>query len=172
LCPALEAGRETDLLLSALDGTQGNSVHEKFWSLHRCHLGARSHVCSPVVARSLLDAVALLKPKSASVVSGVANVLGRRLTCDMSQMVDPQLHEDHSLLCVMRLCPFLFGSRFQDGCRDGLVCLSLVSVWWCSPGVCLCDKGCCNGCLCDLVLIPVRGFGKTWLILLGAGGGL
>jgi hypothetical protein len=34
---------------------------------------------SPVVVRSLLDIVALRKPKSTSMVGGVANVLGRRL---------------------------------------------------------------------------------------------
>jgi hypothetical protein len=95
-----------------------------------------------MVARSLLDAVALLESKSASIVGGVANVLGRRLmTFDASQMVDLQSHPDHSLLFVTRPCHFLFGSRFFHGCSDGLVCLSLVSIWWCSPGVCLwCDS--------------------------------
>jgi hypothetical protein len=44
LHPALEAQRETDSLLRAFDGTQGNSVREKFWSLHCCRRGARSHV--------------------------------------------------------------------------------------------------------------------------------
>ncbi len=43
----------------------------------RCmFVGGVLGVRSPVVARRLLDAVALLKPKSASIVSGVANVPG------------------------------------------------------------------------------------------------
>jgi hypothetical protein len=44
LYPALEAQRETDPLLRAFDGTPGNSIREKIWSLHCHRRGARSHV--------------------------------------------------------------------------------------------------------------------------------
>ncbi len=44
LHPALEAQRETDPLLRAFDGTPGNSIREKIWSLHCYRRGARSHV--------------------------------------------------------------------------------------------------------------------------------
>ena len=44
LYPALEAQRETDPLLRAFDGTPGNSIREKIWSLHCYRRGARSHV--------------------------------------------------------------------------------------------------------------------------------
>jgi hypothetical protein len=88
-------------------------------------------------------------------------------------MVDLRLHQDCSLLCETRLCRFLFGSRFIHSCRDGLVCLSLVSIWWHSLRVFLCvTRGCCNVCLCDSFLGPVRGFGETWLISFGDGGRL
>jgi hypothetical protein len=45
LYPALEAQRETASLLRTFDGTPpGNSIHEKFWSLHCYCQGAGSHV--------------------------------------------------------------------------------------------------------------------------------
>ena len=44
LYPALEAQRETDSFLRAFDGTPGNSIREKFWSLHCYRRGAGSHV--------------------------------------------------------------------------------------------------------------------------------
>ena len=45
LWPALEQQRrDGDPFLSAFDGSPGNSIPEKFWSLHTYRRGARSHV--------------------------------------------------------------------------------------------------------------------------------
>jgi hypothetical protein len=85
-------------------------------------------VRSPVVARSSLDTVALLKPKSTSIVSGVANVPGGRLKRMYREWLIRDRIRIYSLPYVIRLRRFLFGSRFLHGCRDGLVCLSLVSI--------------------------------------------
>jgi hypothetical protein len=44
LYPSLYRQQATDPMLAQMDGSEGNSIEERFWSLHSYKRGARSHV--------------------------------------------------------------------------------------------------------------------------------